>query len=79
MTDNKIRTKFTEMSKIFKEVMEEYDSLKEENEKLKAANVKHQEAWQMMCSEKTRRYKELIDEKNTLEAQIRYAKFDGKI
>jgi DNA anti-recombination protein RmuC len=79
MTDNKIRTKFTEMSKIFKEVMEECDSLKEENEKLKAAIQKHEEAYSLMCSEKSRRYKELMDEKNTLECEIRYAKLDGKI
>ena len=79
MTDNKIITKFTEMSKIFKEIMEEYDSLKEENEKLKEAIQNHQEAYSLMCSEKSRRYKELMDEKNKLECKIRYAKLDGKI
>ena len=67
------------MSKIFKEVMESYDSLKEENEKLKYQIKKHQEAWEMMCAEKTRRYNELMTEKNTLEAEIRYARMDGKI
>ncbi len=38
MNDNKIRNKFTEMSKIFKDVIDEYESLKEENEKLKEEN-----------------------------------------
>ena len=78
-TEHKIRNKFTEMSKIFKEVMESYDSLKEENEKLKYQIEKHQEAWEMMCAEKTRRYNELMTEKNTLEGEIRYARMDGKI
>lgn len=75
----KIRTKFTEMSKIFKDIVDEYDKLKEENESLKHQVEKHQEAYALMCAEKTRRYKELMDEKNTLECEIRYAKMDGKI
>jgi len=35
MNDNKIRTKFTEMCKIFKDVIDEYEALKEENKRLK--------------------------------------------
>ena len=35
MNDNKIRTKFTEMSKIFKDVIDEYESLKNENLRLR--------------------------------------------
>lgn len=38
MNDNKIRTKFTEMSKIFKDVIDEYESLKEENVILQEEN-----------------------------------------
>lgn len=34
MNDNKIRNKFTEMSKIFKDVIDEYESLKSENKEL---------------------------------------------
>ena len=50
-----------------------------ENEKLKHQVEKHKEAWEIMCAEKTRRYNELMAEKNTLECEIRYAKMDGKI
>jgi len=38
MNDNKIRNKFTEMSKIFKDVIDEYESLKSENVMLKEEN-----------------------------------------
>jgi len=38
MNDNKIRTKFTEMSKIFKDVIDEYESLKNENVILQEEN-----------------------------------------
>lgn len=75
----KVRNKFTEMSKIFKDIVDEYDKLKEENESLKHQVEKHKEAYSLMCDEKTRRYKELMDEKNTLEAEVRYNKMDGKI
>ena len=34
MDTSKVRTKFTEMSKIFKEVVDEYESLKSQNEEL---------------------------------------------
>ena len=77
--NDKVRSKFTEMSKIFKEVIDEYDKLKEENEVLKHQVEKHKEAYSLMCAEKTRRYNELMDEKNSLECEIRYAKMDGKI
>jgi len=72
MNDNKIRTKFTEMSKIFKDVIDEYESLKEQNEKLKLIVEKQNEAYSLMCSEKTRRYNELMIEKEQLEAKERY-------
>jgi len=72
MNDNKIRTKFTEMSKIFKDVIDEYESLKEENEKLKLIVEKQNEAYSLMCTEKTRRYNELMIEKEQLEAKERY-------
>tara|TARA_R100000541_G_C1871870_1_gene80927 strand:+ start:237 stop:437 length:201 start_codon:yes stop_codon:yes gene_type:complete len=34
MDTSKVRTKFTEMSKIFKDVIDEYESLKSQNEEL---------------------------------------------
>ena len=43
MNDNKIRNKFTEMSKIFKEIVDEYESLKSENVMLKEENEKLKE------------------------------------
>ncbi len=78
VNDNKIRNKFTEMSKIFKDVIDEYESLKEENELLKHQVEKHKEAYSLMCSEKTRRYNELMVEKNKLEAKERYRVLDSK-
>lgn len=78
MNDNKIRTKFTEMSKIFKDVIDEYESLKEENELLKHQVEKHKEAWEIMCSQKTKKYNELMVEKNKLEAKERYRVLDSK-
>ena len=38
MDTSQIRTKFTEMSKIFKNVVDEYESLKSQNLKLKEEN-----------------------------------------
>ena len=35
MNTSKVRNKFTEMSKIFKDIVDEYESLKSENEDLK--------------------------------------------
>ena len=100
MNDNKIRTKFTEMSKIFKDVIDEYEILKNQNvmlqeenqglkeelniaffeydklkEEIKVLNhkiEKHKEAYSLMCAEKTRRYNELMIEKEHLEAKERY-------
>tara|TARA_R100000734_G_C3247120_1_gene49899 strand:+ start:101 stop:352 length:252 start_codon:yes stop_codon:yes gene_type:complete len=74
----KIRNKFTEMSKIFKDVIDEYESLKSENEKLKHQIEKHKEAYSLMCSEKTRRYDELMVEKRKLEAKEQYDALDAK-
>ena len=74
----KIRTKFTEMSKIFKDVIDEYDKLKEENEKLKHQVEKHKEAYSLMCAEKTRRYDELMAEKKKLETKELCDALDGK-
>lgn len=111
--DNKIRTKFTEMSKIFKDVIDEYESLKNENLKLREEielqkdyidalphrieeltdelNIissenhllnnqveKHKEAYSLMCSQKTKKYNELMVEKNKLEKKELYNVLDAK-
>ena len=107
----KIRTKFTEMSKIFKDVIDEYESLKCENATLKEQinlqsdyidalpenieelkeelNIvnsennyfkqtieKQNEAYSLMCAEKTRRYDELKTEYEKLQAKERYDVID---
>ena len=69
MDTTKIRNKFTEMSKIFKDVIDEYESLKKENESLKHQVEKHKEAYSLMCAEYTRRYDELMAEKKKLETK----------
>ena len=61
----KVRTKFTEMSKIFKDIVDEYESLKNQIEK-------QNEAYSLMCAEKTRRYNELLIKYEKLQAKERY-------
>ncbi len=61
-----------EISQIFKDLLDDYESLKEENEKLKLIIEKQKEAYSLMCTEKTRRYNELMIEKEQLEAKERY-------
>lgn len=67
MDTSQIRNKFTEMSKIFREVVDEYDSLKSENLKLKEAIKKHKEAYALMSTVKNRKYNELEQEKKRIE------------
>ncbi len=67
----KVRTKFTEMSKIFKDIVDEYESLKNQIEK-------QNEAYSLMCAEKTRRYNELLIKYQKLQAKERYNIMDNK-
>ena len=74
MNDNKIRNKFTEMSKIFKDVIDEYESLKSENKELNLILEDFGE-----CDNERRKLKEenkrLKEQINVLKAQ----KSNGKM
>ena len=69
---NKWSHNTNEISQIFKDLLDDYESLKEENEKLKLIIEKQNEAYSLMCSEKTRRYNELNLEYEKLQAKERY-------
>jgi chromosome segregation ATPase len=60
------------------EIEKATEALKEENESLKHQVEKHKEAYSLMCAEKTRRYNELMDEKNKLEKKELYDAMDAK-
>ena len=71
--------KVDNLEKALQEEQKDSAEMKVKHEKLKHQVEKHKEAWEIMCAEKTRRYNELLAEKDTLECEIRYAKMDGKI